>query len=79
MNVRHLVQVFSYLRARLGDESGQAMVEYSSITYMILIGGIVATAGVNFPGTNQPFIIAFMSGMTTYLNSLYFWIDMPMP
>ena len=72
-----MLRIYVDMKSRL--ERGQAMVEYSTFTYAILIGFIVSSAGVNFPGTDKPFLVAFMDALQIYLNSLYFWIDMPMP
>jgi len=79
MTFRLAMRRLSVLRSTLADQSGQAMVEYSTFTYFILLGGIVGGATVNFPGTNAPFLVAFFNAMTTYLGSIYFWIDTPMP
>ena len=79
MQLYRVVQSLGELRERIANQSGQAMVEYSTFTFFILLGGIVGAGTVNFPGTNAPFLVAFMNALTIYLGSLYYWIDLPLP
>jgi Flp pilus assembly pilin Flp len=53
------------LRALVGEESGQAMTEYASITTIMLLGGI-GLAG------SWPFTMMLFDGLQRYLD-LYFY------
>ncbi len=79
MRAHLAVQRLGALGTRLAGQSGQAMVEYSTFTFFILLGGVVGAGAVNMPGTDAPFLVAFMNALTKYLGSIYFWIDIPLP
>lgn len=53
---------------RLGGQRGQAMLEYSSITFFLLLG----TAAVGWP-----FLVALMNALNRYFESIYWVIRAP--
>jgi hypothetical protein len=61
----------AHWRRLLGRESGQAMVEYSTFTFFMLVG----VTG----GSLVTFMPNFMNAMNTYLAGLYYMIDAPIP
>ena len=61
----------SELRKLLRDQGGQAMVEYSTITFFMLVGG-----GGTLLTT---FLPKFLDAMNAYLDSVYYIINQPFP
>jgi len=66
-------------RGLLGDQRGQAMVEYSSITFMLLIG--VAGLGFAFtwPGMNVSLAQAIYASLQVYVDSFYYSLHLLAP
>lgn len=57
------------------DQRGQAMVEYSTITFMILIG--VAGTGMAVPLFNgQSLVHALYSALQVYVNSIFYSLSL---
>ena len=57
------------------DQRGQAMVEYSSITFMLLIG--IAGTGVAVPMFNgQSLVHALYSALQIYVNSIFYSLSL---
>ena len=55
----------------LRDQSGQAMAEYSTITFFMLIG---------FSGVSLVlFLPNFMNALNTYIAGIYYLLDAPLP
>ena len=65
----------------LGDQRGQAMVEYSTITFMLLIG--IAGAGFALPakafGQQVPLAQALYSALQVHVDSYYFSLHLLAP
>lgn len=61
------------------DQRGQAMVEYSTITFFLLIG----TAGLGFafkwPGMNVSLAQAIYSALQVYVDSYYYSLHLLVP
>ena len=57
-------------RALLRDESGQAMMEYSTVSYALLLG---------LAGAGWPFMKDMMLAYQNYYNSIYFVLNLPLP
>lgn len=61
----------SFRLTLLRDERGQAMVEYSTITFFMLIG-----AG----GTGLVYFLPhFLNALNTYLGSIYYMLSLAIP
>jgi hypothetical protein len=59
------------------DQRGQAMAEYSSLTFMILIGAAVGTGfAAPFEGSNMTMVEALYAALQTYINSLYYCLSL---
>lgn len=56
----------------LHGHAGQATAEYVTITAFLLLGGIAATAG-------WPFFDALVRAYDTYLASVYYSLNLPLP
>ena len=59
---------------------GQAMVEYSMVSHIILLGGLVVGAAPVFPDTNNNFVSfvgLLMRALTSYYEGLYAVITSP--
>jgi Flp pilus assembly pilin Flp len=57
------------------DQRGQAMVEYSTITFMILI--VIAGSGVGMPLFNgQSLVHALYSALQVYVNSIFYSLSL---
>ena len=69
--IRPRLHGVAHLRRLLGRESGQAMIEYSTFTFFMLVG----VTG----GSLVTFMPNFMNAMNTYLAGLYYMIDAPIP
>lgn len=53
---------------RIQSERGQAMVEYSSITFFLLLGSI---------GIGWPFMVTLLNALNTYFASIYWVLRAP--
>jgi hypothetical protein len=63
---------FRPLRRLLRGSRGQAMTEYASITTLMLLGAL-ATAG------GWPFFVLMINALDSYLMSIYFTLNVPLP
>ncbi len=61
-----LAAVLAFLR----DESGQAMTEYSTISFALLLGSA---------GAAWPFMKDMLNAYRTYYDSIYFVLNLPFP
>jgi hypothetical protein len=52
---------------------GQALVEYSMIAHLILVGGLVGL------GIGWPFVAQVLNALTTYFRSIYYVVTSPVP
>lgn len=65
------------LIALAGDERGQAMVEYSALTFAILVGTIVAGFSVKVPEFgNHSLAQAIYQALQTYVNGVNFSLSL---
>jgi len=63
--------------AFLGEECGQAMVEYSTITFALLIGAGAAGFAMKWPEFgNQSLAQALYQALQTYVNSVNFSLSL---
>jgi hypothetical protein len=60
---------------------GQAMVEYSSINFILIMMLCLSAAAPIFPGkhTNKNLIELFLEAMQIYYDSYYFVLNIPFP
>jgi hypothetical protein len=84
MSLRTAIRALNSLRMRVANQAGQAMVEYSTFTWAILLAGGLGLTVIPVPDGNggtgsYPFLISFLKALQLYLNSVYYWIDMPLP
>ncbi len=58
------------IAARARGELGQAMVEYSTISYVILAGSL---------GVAWPFFQKMVAALNTYYEGIYYTLNLPLP
>lgn len=75
MPVGTLMWAIRSVQRLVRDQRGQAMAEYSSITFMILIG--LAGSGVAVPMFNgQSLVHALYSALQVYVNSIFYSLSL---
>ncbi len=71
---RRAVQLW---RQKLGDQCGQAMVEYSTITFAFLIGAGAAAFAAPIPGFGGETVVqAIYAALQTYVDSIFYCLSL---
>lgn len=65
-------------RTRRRGRGGQAMVEYSAITYFMVLGLVVGMSVDLFPGKKNVLEV-FLAAYQIYYDSFYFVLNLPIP
>jgi len=69
----------SRLGQLLRDQRGQAMLEYSTLTFFILGTAAIGSFAIKFPGQQVPLAEALYSALQVYVDGFYFSLHLIAP